>query len=288
MNPVLVRELRSRFRGPRAFNVLFAFLSLLALVILLASNNARSSYPGSYRGNASLLGEQIFLWVSSAEFLFLAVTTPALTFNAISGEKERQTYELLMATPLSGWAILRGKFGAAMAYVLLLMASAMPLMSIAFLFGGVTLGQVLKVQVSILLAGALFCAIGLCASAFVTRTGRSAVVAFLGVAGICLFPFIFFMLVEIIDVFNYTQSESVFGALLELSPAASIAIIFADPYQAVFWPQSVLVQSWMTALLLLVTGAKIRRDDRRLLPFAGLLTLWLWAWAAWLMVDNPL
>jgi len=167
-NPVLVKEVRSRFRGPRGFAALTSFLILLTAFAYLLyrmqiGNMSRSAYYGGYgpggpanvyAGAAAEIGQAVFATVAVLEMLFMAFIAPALTMNAISSEVERQTYELLLATPLSAWAILRGKVGAALGYVLLLIFSALPVISLAFLFGGVPAVAVAQVQLSVFVSGA--------------------------------------------------------------------------------------------------------------------------------------
>jgi ABC-type transport system involved in multi-copper enzyme maturation permease subunit len=88
------------------------------------------------------------------ELMIIAAITPSVTAMAISGEKEKQTYEMLLATPLSPSSILWGKLIAAMSYVFLIVFAAIPLASLVFVFGGVAVREMLKALI-ILIAVAL-------------------------------------------------------------------------------------------------------------------------------------
>ena len=70
--------------------------------------------------------------------MFLA---PAFTSGAISLEREKQTLDMLAATPISSLAIVVGKLFSALAYVFLLIAASIPLTAIVFVFGGVGAGR---------------------------------------------------------------------------------------------------------------------------------------------------
>ena len=86
---------------------------------------------------AAVLGIQAFLIV------FIG---PAFTAGAISGEKERQTYDLLRTTLLPAGALVRGKLISALGYVFLLVFASVPLQSVAFLLGGVALEELIISQ----------------------------------------------------------------------------------------------------------------------------------------------
>jgi ABC-type transport system involved in multi-copper enzyme maturation permease subunit len=81
----------------------------------------------------------------------------------VNGEKERQTYDLLLCSNLSAFSLLGAKLIAGLANVLLLIAASLPLFSLVFFFGGVAPSQVLSLLVvytmTALVAGTfgLFC-----------------------------------------------------------------------------------------------------------------------------------
>src|SRR4030095_5483062 len=104
INPVLVKELRGRMRGPRAFILLTAYLLILGAVTLLLYA-ALGSNPGSDLNAGRRIGKALFLTIATVALIEVCVITPALTAGGIAGEKERQTYDLLVASLLSPWQI---------------------------------------------------------------------------------------------------------------------------------------------------------------------------------------
>ena len=137
-NPVVLKELRGRMRGPRAFIVLTlylllmsGFVALLYLVYIASVNSAVSGNSGQ------LVGKFVFGAVVGIELLLVCFIAPAFTAGAISGERERQTYDLLRTTLLPAQALVLGKLASALSYMLLLLVAAFPLQSLAFLLGGV-------------------------------------------------------------------------------------------------------------------------------------------------------
>ncbi len=168
-NPVLVKELRGRMRGPNAFMLLTGYLMLLGVVTLLLYT-ALADSAGSDLNAGQRIGKQLFLAIAIVALIEVCVITPALTAGSIVGEKERQTYDLLIASLLSPWQIVWGKLTAALAFALLMIVSVVPLMSLAFLFGGVALSEVLIVLAGLLMTALLYAAVGLFWSALMHST----------------------------------------------------------------------------------------------------------------------
>lgn len=193
-NPVLLKELRSRMRGPRAFIILTAFLLLLggfsALFYQLVTSITNSSASGPVGG---VIGQSLFSGLMIFELFLILFVTPALTAGALSREHEAQTFEMLVATPLRPFSIVIGKLFAALSYIFLLIIAAIPFGSIFFLFGGVTVRDL--VEAILMLAGIAitFGAIGLFWSALLRKTGRATVAAYLTVAGFMLLPYFFYI-----------------------------------------------------------------------------------------------
>src|SRR5262245_58527355 len=96
--------------------------------------------------------------------------TTALTAGGIAGEKERQTYDLLVSSLLSPWQIAWGKLGAALSFALLMIIAVVPLMSLAFLFGGVSLAEVLIALAGLTMTALLYATVGLFWSALMHST----------------------------------------------------------------------------------------------------------------------
>jgi ABC-type transport system involved in multi-copper enzyme maturation permease subunit len=160
LNPVLVKELRGRMRGPRAFILLTMYLAILGGVALLIYV-AVASNSGSSVETGRTIGKALFFTIAIVALIEVCVITPSLTAGSIAGEKERQTYDLLIASQLSPWQIVWGKLGAALAFALLLVLAVVPLMSLAFLFGGISLAQLLIALAGLLVTAIFYACVGL-------------------------------------------------------------------------------------------------------------------------------
>jgi ABC-type transport system involved in multi-copper enzyme maturation permease subunit len=179
-NPVTVKELRGRMRGRRAFAVLTLYLLVLGGVVLLVylGNTASAALPSS--ASARTAGKSLFAAVLGVQVMLVAFIGPAFTAGAISGERERQTFDLLQTTLLSPQSFVRGKLVSALSYVFLLVLVSIPVQSIAFLLGGLALVELLLSQLVILVAAVAYALYGLWCSAVMRSTLTATVATFSG------------------------------------------------------------------------------------------------------------
>jgi ABC-type transport system involved in multi-copper enzyme maturation permease subunit len=178
-NPVVLKELRGRMRGPRAFIVLTLYLLLMSgfvtLLYLVYTASANSAVSGN---SGQLVGKFVFGAVVGIELLLVCFIAPAFTAGAISGERERQTYDLLRTTLLPAQALVLGKLASALSYVLLLLVAAFPLQSLAFLLGGVGPQEVVIATLLLVATAFLFGTSGIFFSSLMRRTLGSTVVTY--------------------------------------------------------------------------------------------------------------
>lgn len=186
LNPVLVRELRVRMRLRRAFVILTVYLALLAgltwlyLQIVTSAINQIAVQAG---GTPSIfLGKSTIVGVSLIELSLLCFITPTLTAGALASERERQTYDLLLATPLAARTVVFGKLLAALAYVTLLVLVGLPLQILAILFGGVTVGEVALAVAVLLATGLTYTALGLFFSVIIRSSLGAAIASYVVIA----------------------------------------------------------------------------------------------------------
>jgi ABC-2 type transport system permease protein len=112
----------------------------------------------------------IFASVVLVEIFMVAFITPAFTAGAISGERERKTYELLRTTLLSARKLVSGKLASALTYMFLLILAAVPLESLAFVLGGVVVEELALALVILLVTAFTFAVMGVFFSSLVRTT----------------------------------------------------------------------------------------------------------------------
>lgn len=177
-NPVMLKELRERMRGARAFAVITVYLALMSaftILLFLANSPLTQGLTSSATGN---LGRILFQGVVGLELMLIIFIAPAFTAGAITGERERKTYDLLQITLLPRPSFVIGKLESALGYIFLLLLAAIPLQSIAFLFGGVTEAELILSFVLLIVTAITFGTVGLFFSTVTERTLTASVRAY--------------------------------------------------------------------------------------------------------------
>ncbi len=180
LRPMLLKELRARTRGWRSPGLLSAYLLALGGVSL-------GMYALMVRGlrfGGSLppeVGLQIFSYMALFQVMMVALVVPALTAGAISGERERRTFDLLLVTRVSPAGLVLGKLLSSLVYVLLLLVATLPLFALVYFFGGVPLPVLFAVLGLSAAAAVALGSLGLFFSALFRRTQQAAVAAYAAV-----------------------------------------------------------------------------------------------------------
>jgi ABC-type transport system involved in multi-copper enzyme maturation permease subunit len=160
---LLVKELRSRLRPEYSAWVIFSYLLVIGFVglgFLLRANVITAGYQVNVLRQ---IGVQLYAVLALVQLFLIVFIAPALTATTINGEKEAQTFDLLLCSKLSAFSLLAGKLMAGLVYVLLVMAASIPLFSLVYFFGGVSPAQVLSTLVVLVMAAvvvetfSLFC-----------------------------------------------------------------------------------------------------------------------------------
>jgi ABC-2 type transport system permease protein len=191
---IMVKELRSRMRGRRAFIVLTIYLGILALitygVYVVVAPNARGMVGGGFgfgQANASaLIGQSIFSALSIFQLILVCFIAPAFTAGQISLEREKQTLDLLISTPMRPGAIVVGKLAAALAFVVLMIVAAVPISAIVLMYGGASVDDIVRQQLVLLATALMLGTVGLFFSALLKRTQAATVLTYITMLALTL------------------------------------------------------------------------------------------------------
>ncbi|HUG48107.1 MAG TPA: ABC transporter permease [Candidatus Limnocylindria bacterium] len=188
---VLNKETRWRMRGRRAFVVVTFYIAVLALIVFAAYQllydraHMEWTEEGLVRQDfasgamAAVIGQAIFTAILVVQMSLTMLLAPALTSGAVSMEREKQTLELLITTPVSNLGLIVGKLVASLAYLFLLILASIPLMSLVFVFGGIAPEDVVRAYVLLFAAAFGLGSIGLFMSALLKRTQLATALAFI-------------------------------------------------------------------------------------------------------------
>jgi ABC-type transport system involved in multi-copper enzyme maturation permease subunit len=139
-NALVLKELRTRMRSFRSTVIIMAYMAILA-TIAIAFLIQQQGPAGS---SSSDIGVRLYQALCIFQLFLILFITPATTAGAISGERQRQTWDLLLVTRLSRFGIVWGKLLTGVGFGILLLFASMPLFSLVFLFGGVEPGDIVQ------------------------------------------------------------------------------------------------------------------------------------------------
>lgn len=214
MNPVLARESRVRMRGwkaPALITLYVAVLGFIAWFILAVTRAVGQTF-------APELGGIIFAMLGIAQFALLVFSAPGLTAGAIAGEREKQTLDLLLITRMTPFQVVTGKLWAAVAFSLLLMFASLPVYSLLFLMGGISMTHLAQTTMVYIVTVFLLGALGLYFSSVFRRT-QAAVIASYGLA----LGWMLALLIASVLIFE------VFNRPPDLPPSWTTVLAYANP-----------------------------------------------------------
>lgn len=172
-NPVLQRELLVNLRMTRGFVLLFLYQALLAVVVYFAWPQDTRLNPN--QNEAGTLVDMFFL----GQYVLASLMAPSFAAGAITGEKERKTYEMLLASPLRPLAIVIGKMVASLTHIGVLVFASLPIVMLCLPLGGVSFYEVLAAYLGLIVSVITFGSISIACSSFFKRTSASLVVSYL-------------------------------------------------------------------------------------------------------------
>jgi ABC-type transport system involved in multi-copper enzyme maturation permease subunit len=177
---LLTKELRLRLRRERTIWVIILYLLLMGVLGWFFINRF-GSYNG-YAGNGlSDTGVNLYYLLSMVQLFLIMYITPAFTSTTVNGEKERQTFDMLLCSRLSAFTLVSGKLIAGLVNALLLIAASAPLFSLVFFFGGISPQQVLTALLVYVVTTVLVGTLGLFFSTLLTRPAVSTAIAYMTV-----------------------------------------------------------------------------------------------------------
>ena len=189
MNAIRKRDLQGFFRSPLGYVYIGAFLAVMNLYFFATCVLSSSSDVSSVFSNMLIV------------FLFLM---PILTMRLFSEDYKQGTDRLLLTAPISVWAIVGGKFLAAIGVLLRALLGTVPWLLIILLFGTPSWSAMLGCYIAVLCAAAIFAAMGM----FLSSLTESQLIA-------AVLSFALFLGLYVVDMLSYSMgTDSLLGSIL--------------------------------------------------------------------------
>ena len=242
--PVVAREMAVMARRKSMYwsRWITAILALLVMLWLLLVSASAISF--------SELGSSIFVILGTICFVFTALVGMQATADCLSEEKREGTLGLLFLTDLKGFDVIAGKLVASSLHAVLVLIGIIPMLSLAFLLGGVTLQQF--GMAALVLCNTLFFSLtlGVLVSSLSENERRAMVGTFVCIFVLFVGPFLL----------AFVLGRGVTGELLAASPIFPFVTIHTGPGNTTFptryfWPS--LIGTHLAACFFLFLAALI-------------------------------
>lgn len=191
-NPVLQRELLVNLRMVRAFILLFVYQVMLGAVVYFAwpqDTHLDLTVDSENSRQTKQLVDLFFI----GQFVIASMMAPSFAAGSITGEKERHTYEMLLASPLRPAAIVLGKLVAALTHLAVLIFASLPIVMLCLPLGGVHPTELLAAYLGLIISVITFGMISVACSAFFARTSAALVVSYLLILPLVIIGSIFWL-----------------------------------------------------------------------------------------------
>lgn len=284
INPIVKKDVKVQARSMRICWEVFVYEAIMALVFFLAMFMFRQQSAYSYNNIYSSI---VWLYPALAvtQILILGVVVPIRTASAIAGEKERQTFDIMMTTSMTPFSIIFGKVMIAVIQSMFYVVAGLPIVALAFVIGGLPWSNLFLFLAVALLVSFFSASIGIFCSS-VCRKTISAVIMSYGIYVVFFVgTFVPYLLSSMLSTDQGSSMEPVFFLLL--NPAMYLLEFFAWSMRGV----SVVKESfviftsnqmsrsdlfihggWMlvsTALFIVVSLVFLLIAARRINPLAG-------------------
>ena len=260
-NPILLRVVESGGRRRRDLFIRCAYLGLLVFVVITSLVSGQSTVgAGASLNDLAKMSGQIFENMSYLQLGLVALLAPIFTAGAITQEKDSQTYDILLSTPLTNGQIVLGSLLSRLFFVIALLISGIPIFSITQIFGGVSIASIVK-------------SFGIAAAtAFVTGALAMAIAVFKVGTRRTIFSFYLFIVIFLVGVF-----------LLDRLPYFKVPVI-TDPTTGLIEPGTT---SWFTGIHPFLALETIFRNESYQAPDLLQLPEHLRRWPVGWYLSNP-
>lgn len=177
LNPIIKRDVRVQSRSMKICWGVFAYELILALVFFIAMMIIKEESQYS-TGNIYSTLTLLYPVLAVTQLIILALIVPVRTASAISGEKERQTFDIMMTTSMTPFSIIMGKVLTAIVQSMFFVVASMPIMALSFVVGGMSWGYLFWFIAVAVLMSFFAASIGILCSSLCKRTVSAVIMAY--------------------------------------------------------------------------------------------------------------
>lgn len=138
-NPIVVRVVKGGSKRMQHLwvRVVYLLVLLFVMLVMLPWGTAGASLADLAKSSTN-----VFEYISILQLAMMCLLAPVFTAGAISQEKDAETFNVLLTTPLTNAQIALGSLLSRLFFVIALLMAGTPIFCITMLFGGVTSRQI--------------------------------------------------------------------------------------------------------------------------------------------------
>ncbi len=198
LNPIVKRDVRVQSRSMKICWGVFAYELILAFVFFVAMMVIEQ---GNRYSTNNIYSALVWLYpvLAVTQLIILGIVVPVRTASSISGEKERQTFDIMMTTGMTPFSIILGKVMTAVVQSMFFVVASMPVMALCFVIGGMSISYLFWFLGVALLVSVFSASIGILCSSLCKRSISAVIMSyvfyivfFVGTAA----PFFIYAIVE--------------------------------------------------------------------------------------------
>lgn len=231
LNPVYKKELKLSVRSKKLPIIIALYNAILTLFSLMAVYAIFGEIEYGGGNYSSVL--RLYIAISVMQIILVVFIVPSLTAGSIAGEREKQTLEILLTTKLSSGQIIRGKLLSSISDLILVVLSSIPVMSIVFSIGGVSIQDLCQLILMIVVTAILAGSIGICMSACFKKTMTStiytyAVILIFGIA----YPLFVILLNNIASANGWNVNLGFLSYICLLHPGVTLGVMMVNQFSS--------------------------------------------------------
>ena len=153
--------------------------------------------------------------------MIIAIVIPVQTSSAISGEKERQTFDIMMTTSMTPFSIIMGKVGIAVVQGLFFIVASLPVMALTFVIGGMSWSYLFWFFALALLVSFFAASIGILCSSLCKKTISGVIFSYGIYACFFVLTVVPYLVWEVVS--GYQTTASLWSLLMLANPFIYLA-----------------------------------------------------------------
>ena len=219
LNPIVKKDVKVQSRSMKICFGVLVYELILALVFFFAMYIIQENNI-YYSDNiySDLVG--LYPVLAITQFVILGVIVPVRTASSISGERERQTFDIMMTTGMTPFSVVTGKVMTAIVQSMLFIAASLPIMALSFVVGGMSWSYLFWFFAIALLISIFSASIGILCSSLCKKSVSAVIMSYVFYLIFFIGTLVPFILYEIYRI-DYWYNGSVLTLLI--NPAVYLA-----------------------------------------------------------------